>query len=91
MEYLASGLPVITSRYNTLEKILGYGKRGILVKPGQPEEYAGAIHRLYTDKKLREGLSHNAREYIINEQSWKQHCESILELFKNILRSDENK
>jgi len=77
MEYLASGLPVVVSKYDTLENILGYGERGILVNPDKPSEYAEAIKMLYDNPSLRTKLSKNAIRYINEHQSWQKHTERL--------------
>ncbi|MGQ9707011.1 MAG: glycosyltransferase family 4 protein [bacterium] len=77
MEYLASGLPVVVSRYDTLQNIVGNGDRGILVTPDRPAEYAEAIKMLHDEPKLREKLSKNAIRYIYQHQSWQKHTEAL--------------
>jgi glycosyltransferase involved in cell wall biosynthesis len=88
MEYLASGLPVVVSRYDTLEKILGHGERGILVTPDRPSEYAEAIKLLYKEPSLRDKLSENAIRYISDEQSWQKHTEALEKVLIKVV--DEN-
>lgn len=86
MEYLASGLPVVTADYDTLENILGGGERGSLIPPGDLQGYAEALHRLYNEESLRNKMSERAREYIVQKQSWRKHCSEIYRLFTKILR-----
>ncbi|RLC39407.1 MAG: hypothetical protein DRH51_07170 [Candidatus Coatesbacteria bacterium] len=84
MEYLASGLPVVVSKYDTLEKIVGYGERGILVNPDKPDEYAQAIKMIRDNSSLRQKLSDNATRYIQEEQSWGKHAEALEKILTNV-------
>jgi glycosyltransferase involved in cell wall biosynthesis len=43
------GLPVITSRVGGLPELVTQGETGLLVKPGDPESLADAIHRFFVN------------------------------------------
>jgi glycosyltransferase involved in cell wall biosynthesis len=77
MEYLASSLPVVASDYPTLRDILGNGKRGFLVPPGDVRGFAQAILQLKQNPQLSARLGANARRYIEQEGSWRKHCERL--------------
>jgi colanic acid biosynthesis glycosyl transferase WcaI len=63
---LASGRPVVaTSRPGTQLAEVVEG-RGIVVEPGDPAAFAGAIEQLAENPGLRERLGRNAREYALS-------------------------
>jgi glycosyltransferase involved in cell wall biosynthesis len=54
LEAMASGTPVVTSNVSSLPEVAG--DAALLVDPREPEEIAGAIRLLLTDRTLREDL-----------------------------------
>lgn len=68
-EYLACEKPIVSSQIPNLE-FLEQQNVGILVRPEDPEELAKAIIRLVKDKKLREEMGRNGREYVVKNHSW---------------------
>lgn len=60
LEAMYLGKPVIASSVaGTAEEIVN-GKSGLLVRPGDPQQLAKAIHRLLRDSDLRAGMGRNA-------------------------------
>lgn len=54
LEAFALGCPVIAARADGAEE--QFGDAALLVDPASPEEIAGAIGKVYTDRKLRDAL-----------------------------------
>jgi glycosyltransferase involved in cell wall biosynthesis len=52
---MAYGVPVVATRVGGVPELLGSGG-GMLVQPGEPEEFAAAVHRVLTDTELRQRL-----------------------------------
>jgi len=69
-EYLSCEKPVISSRIPNLE-FIEQQNAGILVEPENQEKLARAIVKLLEDKKLREIMGKNGREYVVKNHSWK--------------------
>jgi glycosyltransferase involved in cell wall biosynthesis len=69
-EYLALDKPVIASNLEGVSYIIKHGYNGLLVDPGDPEKWAEAVYRIYTDKSLKEKLIGNARKSI-EKFDWK--------------------
>lgn len=82
-EAMAAGIvPVVLQ--NHMEKLMiQNGKTGIIAK--NEDEYVRAIESLYKDKKLRDNLSKNAREYAIKTFSLDMMVEKLDIIFKEIL------
>ncbi|GAB3278179.1 glycosyltransferase family 4 protein [Kineosporia babensis] len=68
-EYLAAGLPVVASRIGELPALLGHGRQGVLVTPGNVDEISGAVEALRLDSWRREQLGNAARATAL-EHDW---------------------
>jgi glycosyltransferase involved in cell wall biosynthesis len=60
LEAMAAGRPVIASAAGALPEILGDGKAGVLVPPGDPGALRAALERLLGDPALRQRLADQA-------------------------------
>ena len=69
MEAFAVGLPVVGSKIPGIQQLITQNETGLLVEPKSIDELSRAITRLCMDFELRERLSHNARQKIVNEYS----------------------
>jgi glycosyltransferase involved in cell wall biosynthesis len=79
-EYMAAGLPVITSRIGQLVELIHDGVNGILVTPGDPLALAAALEKLYSDPKLCKRLGKMARQTMIDSHTWDAIVYHILDL-----------
>jgi glycosyltransferase involved in cell wall biosynthesis len=79
LECLASGLPVVASRYPVLEDMVHESLSGYLVPAGEAAAFAEGIAALAADPQLAE-KSRYAEETVKAEFGWRRHCE-ILEGF----------
>jgi glycosyltransferase involved in cell wall biosynthesis len=61
LEAMAWGLPAITTPVGSIPEHVRDGVHGILVRPGDVSELAGAIERLVMDDALRAGMGERAR------------------------------
>jgi glycosyltransferase involved in cell wall biosynthesis len=62
LEAMAWGLPAITTPVGSIPEHVRDGVHGILVRPGDVSELAGAIERLVMDDALRARMGERARE-----------------------------
>jgi glycosyltransferase involved in cell wall biosynthesis len=60
-EYMAAGNPIISSDLPAVTEVVQHGKTALLVQPGDVDELADAIKRLYDDSALRERLGSAAK------------------------------
>jgi|GEM_PF-1030500 len=60
LEYLALGKPVIASRIAGLSAMIEDGRTGLLFRPGDWQDLADKIRKLYHNHQLRAALSANA-------------------------------
>jgi len=61
LEAMACGLCVISTNVGGLPYLLRDGEDALLVPPNSPEAMAAAVRRVFTERKLAERLSRNAR------------------------------
>lgn len=78
-EYLAAGLPVVSSAIGTLPEVLQHGRAGVLVPPGDVPALTAALAALVTDPGRRSALGRRARDLAVTEHDWRLRCRTILE------------
>lgn len=78
-EYLASGRAIIASRLGQIGEVIETNKTGILVEPGNEQEFSQAINRLVSDKELRIRLGIEARKSAENNFTWQANVRRALD------------
>ncbi|MBV4411291.1 glycosyltransferase family 4 protein [Enterobacteriaceae bacterium YMB-R22] len=71
-EYMAAGLPVITSRVGHLAELVSDGETGLLVAPQDPVALAQAVMTLADDPLLRQRLGLAGQARAQQHHSWEQ-------------------
>lgn len=61
IEALACGLPVVSTNVGGIPYLLEHGKTALLVQPGNAEEMADAVKRLFSQPELARRLAENGR------------------------------
>lgn len=82
-ESMASGVPVIASRFGGINTVLTHEKDGLLIDPADMDEFAGSMIRLLTDTDLRHRLGREASYLIRNNYSWEAMAERHLRFYSN--------
>jgi colanic acid/amylovoran biosynthesis glycosyltransferase len=82
LEAMSSGLAVVATDISGVKDLIINGKNGLLVPNRNPQALAKAIYILINDRKLRNTLSFNAREHIINNYCYQKILGSLENLFK---------
>ncbi len=78
---LSCGRPVIATRVPGFVELLGDGRAGILVPPGDDASLAAAIEQLLTDRKLAEALGRHARQIAEKSLGWPLVAERMARLY----------
>jgi len=81
LEALSCGTPCIGSRVGGIPDVILEGKNGYLSDPGNPQSIAEKISLLANDKKLRDRLGKQGRDYIINKFSWEVKAREHIEIY----------
>jgi glycosyltransferase involved in cell wall biosynthesis len=77
-EYLAAGVPVISSDLPVLREVLGQGVNALLVAPDQAEEWISALDRLVNDPALAATLGERAHQQYRQRHTWTRRAEALL-------------
>lgn len=84
-EYMASGLPVITSNISPLNQIVRHEREGLLVPEGDVVALADAMQRLIEHPTYAEHLGQAGRERVVAHYSWQQHCATLEGILHDIV------
>jgi glycosyltransferase involved in cell wall biosynthesis len=76
LECMASGLPMVTSRYQVLDEMVEEDRTGFLVAAGDAGAFAARLADL-ADADLRRTLAFRAEETVKAEYGWRRHCEIL--------------
>jgi glycosyltransferase involved in cell wall biosynthesis len=83
-EPMMLGKPVVASGLSDIPLILGSGKCGMLVKPGDVTELAGAIENLADNPKLATKLGSNAKKRYAANYCMKQYEKKTLDVYRRL-------
>jgi len=83
-EYMAVGLPVVTSNFSLYKEIVEDNDVGWCVDPNSPNEISGILIKIINTKSL-EKISHRAVKQS-SKYSWKNEEEKLLKLYNTILK-----
>ncbi len=76
-EYMAMGLPVVTTAVAPLDRIVRPGQDGLLVAEGDVAGLASAVADLLDAPEWARAMGRSARERVVAEYSWERHCERL--------------
>lgn len=84
LEAIAARVPVIASKVGGILDIIENEKNGLLVTPGNPEEIAKAILRIYNNPELRERLVNFAIAGL-TRYDWQNIAQEVFKIYENCL------
>jgi glycosyltransferase involved in cell wall biosynthesis len=76
LECLASGLPVVSSRYPVLDEMVEEGRSGYLVPAGDAGAFADRLSGLARAENAQE-MGRYGEEIVKQEFGWRRHCEIL--------------
>ncbi|PSB67922.1 glycosyltransferase family 1 protein [filamentous cyanobacterium CCP1] len=88
-EYMAAGLPTVTSRIGQLCDVIQDGVNGLLYEPGNSTEMANQLIQLYDQPTVRSQLGCNARSVVLRSHTWKRVVQKILRLAQPVVQKVE--
>lgn len=77
-EYLASGVPVISSDLPVLREVLDDGINALLVPAESAEAWVSALDRLVADPSLAAAIGERAHAQYRNEHTWTRRAQALL-------------
>lgn len=84
-EYLAMGVPIIASNFETWKKIIENEKIGICVDPKSPNDIADAISFLKCNSDFVKKCACYGRALVINNYSWSSQYRFLNNAYMNLL------
>jgi glycosyltransferase involved in cell wall biosynthesis len=84
-EYMAAGLPIVTSRCGQTEQVIRHGRSGLLVEPGDAFAFSRAVLRLLGSSEECRRLGNNAREEAVEHHSWKKRAAQLEQIYRGLL------
>jgi glycosyltransferase involved in cell wall biosynthesis len=77
-EYLATGVPVISSDLPVLREVLRDGENCLLAPPTDVAVWVGALDRLLTQPQLAQALGTRAHQDYRSSHTWKRRAEALI-------------
>ena len=84
-EYMAAGLPIVTSNLPNQTEFVGAAKAGILAKPEQPETFVDALAQLASDGAYARQLGLNGQRAFIERYCWESQMPGLIAFYDAIL------
>ncbi|MDG1148051.1 MAG: glycosyltransferase family 4 protein [Crocinitomicaceae bacterium] len=84
-EYMASGLPVIGSRFPLWEAIIEKNDCGICVDPENPKEIAKAIQRIKDNPQIAKAMGERGKKQVQEVYNWAIEEVKLIELYRSLL------
>jgi glycosyltransferase involved in cell wall biosynthesis len=76
-EYMAAGLPVVTTDIAPLNRIVRPGCEGALFREGDSADLARAIDTVLSDRHAAHAMGERARARVAAHYSWERHCAEL--------------
>jgi glycosyltransferase involved in cell wall biosynthesis len=87
-EYMAAGLPVVTSDLPNRMEIIAGSNAGLLARPEDPDTFVEALARLTADRGHARRLGLNGRRAFLERYCWESQVPSLLQFYDAIVRHD---
>lgn len=84
-EYMAIGLPVITSNFDLYRNIVEKNKSGICVNPLDYYEVANAIEYIFKNPKEAKQMGENGRKLVEKKYNWKIEEKKLFKVYEKVL------
>jgi len=85
-EYMACGIPVVSSNFPLWSRLVGEADCGITVDPLDPDAPAAAVEQLLSDPDEAARLGENGRRAILDRFNWEHEFAKLAALYPRILR-----
>jgi glycosyltransferase involved in cell wall biosynthesis len=84
-EYMAAGLPVVTTDLHPLNTIIREGQEGALFHEGDVADLAAALDRLLADPQAAQAAGARARARVVEHYSWQRHCAALEQVLGSLV------
>jgi glycosyltransferase involved in cell wall biosynthesis len=83
-EYMASGIPVIASRFPLWRHIIESNACGVCVDPGDPVAIAAAIDHFVLHPELAMRMGENGRRAVIEKYNWQVESRKLIAFYEQL-------
>ena len=83
-EYMAIGLPVITSNFKLYKDIIDANNCGICVDPENPNEIAKAIEYILTNPEKAKEMGQNGSRLVKEKYNWENEESKLINIYKTL-------
>lgn len=85
-EYMAAGLPVISSDIKLWKEIIDDAQCGICVNPLEPKEIAEAINYIITHPKEAEEMGQNGKNAVLEKYNWDVEEKKLFQVYGELIK-----
>lgn len=89
-EYMWCGLPLVSSDFPNLRKIIDAAQCGICIDPCDAEQAAAAILALLDNPGLRRQLGNNGRQAVREAYNWPAASQIMTRVYENVLEDNRS-
>lgn len=83
-EYMAAGVPLVSSDLPVLREVLRDGHNGLLVPPDEPAAWVAAIDRLRADPQEAAAIGQRAHREYLDHYSWSRRGGALLDAARSL-------
>lgn len=83
-EYMAAGIPVVTSNIPLWKEIVDGNSCGLIVNPMNPTEIGNAINFLISNPEKAEEMGRNGQKAVLEKYNWAVEEEKLLKIYEEI-------
>lgn len=84
LESMACGIPVVGTNVGGIPEFVIPGETGLLVEPRSPDSLAFALIRLLDAPNIQEKMSHQARNFVSENFSWKAVAQKTINFYRRL-------
>lgn len=86
-EYLAMGIPVISTNIGQIGDVIRHGETGMLVHPPTGENFARAVLDVDGDSVGSKVMRRNCRQVALTQYSWTENARQVLNVCHELIRA----
>ena len=83
-EYMAMAKAVLVPSYASIQEVVIHGENGMLFDPDNGQSLIDGLELLLKDSELRKTLGKNARQFVLQNNTWEKNARQILMLQNNM-------
>ncbi|ACD95212.1 glycosyltransferase [Trichlorobacter lovleyi] len=88
-EYMAAGLPIVSSDLPYQQQLINKHKNGILAKPEDPDSFVAAIEKLVQEKELAQKLGCRGQLAFRECYTWESQIPRLISLYERMLETEQ--